>query len=54
MVLDHVHTYELENKLPAIHTLFQKRDVNTDMLGQTEIITGIQNTPLRKLFYILI
>lgn len=40
MFLYHMHIYEVEDKLPAIRTL-QKRDMNTDILGQIEIFTEI-------------
>lgn len=37
----HMHTYEREDKLPAIHTLLQE-EAHTDILHQKEIFTKIQ------------
>lgn len=52
MVLYHIHTCELEDKLPASHTL-PKRHINMIMLNQIEIFTGIQIISLIKEFYTL-
>lgn len=42
MVLYHMHTYELEDKLPAYSHSPPKTHITTDMLGQMEIFIGIQ------------